>query len=130
MCGDFFQGIKAALIHLLLPAHIVQRDHFYGIGVLEIGHPRVVESQMAIFPDAQANDVYGIPGKQGAVAFAFGFDVRGFPPEIMHRAQGNLGEKMLPQEMPETLGRCGLQADVFVHVEGIDPCPVYSRRGP
>ncbi len=48
---------ESAIVHLLLPAGIIQVNHFHQVRIAEIRHMRVIEGKMGILPDPHKYDV-------------------------------------------------------------------------
>ena len=113
---------------LLHPAHRVQLHHLHRLFVAKIREGRVVEGDVAVLADAHADDVHALR-QQRAVAAALGLGVRGLTVQVVHTSEGDLGKQPVPQEVPEALGRVGGQADVLVHVEGVDAGEVHRGIG-
>ena len=60
MSGDFVDASKATVVDLLLTAHVIQRDYFDNLRVVEFGFAGVVECQVSVFANPQTDDVGGI----------------------------------------------------------------------
>ena len=63
---------EMALVHLLSPACDVELDHLHIDRVVEIGHRRVVEREVAVLADAQAAQVERMPLAAGPRTVALG----------------------------------------------------------
>src|SRR4051812_25742322 len=55
--GDVIEVGKTAIVHLLLPADLVEFDDLHEPRVVEVRHRGVVESEMAILPDPKADHI-------------------------------------------------------------------------
>ncbi len=66
-----FQAREIPFTHLLAFAGVVEPHDFNRASVVEIGHGRIVESQVAVFADAEAAEVNRLSAQQLRVAFAF-----------------------------------------------------------
>ena len=56
--GHLCQRRKTAIMHLLLPARLIELHDFHEPVVLEVGDWRIVECQVAVFTNAQAAQVF------------------------------------------------------------------------
>ena len=54
------QRAETSVIHLLLPADVIQFHDFYGKRVIEIRNMRVIEGDMPVFTDSQKAYVDGV----------------------------------------------------------------------
>ena len=60
-----------AFLHLLHLAWIIQLYQFDRMLLFESGHWRIIESEMAVFPDTEAAKVYRLRVQQRRVPLAF-----------------------------------------------------------
>ena len=70
----------ANLLHF---ARIIQAHQFDLPGILEVGDRRIVESQVAVFANAEAAEVDGLCLEQFRVSFAFIEGQQGFPLDVV-----------------------------------------------
>ena len=118
------QGAELPVVHLLLPAGRIQlSDDLDPQGVLEIRNARIVEGQMAVLPDSQESQIEGVLPQQPGIALALRRRVRRAAVQIEHPVERQPVEEPVFEVAPEGLGRAGRQAEVFVHVEGVDRAP-------
>ena len=84
----------------------------------------IVESQVAVFADAQEYDVGGHLPEQSGVTLALGSRIGGLRVDVIHRFEVLFREDAVAQKLPERLRGMGVDADVLVHVERVDARPV------
>jgi hypothetical protein len=76
MFRDSGDALEMAFADLLAAAGIIEADDFDRYRVVEVRHGRVVETNVAVFADADEAGVDWGFGQQGAVAAAFRLQVR------------------------------------------------------
>ena len=123
---DVGQRREAAVVHLLAPARVVERHDLHARRVGEVRHRRVVERQVAVLADAEADEVDRRRRQQGRVARARDRG-RQLGRQRVERADRDVVEQVGPQVAPETLRVVGREADVVIHVEGRHAGPVEAE---
>ena len=120
----FFEGVERLVVHLLAAAFFVEVDEFHRPFILKIGHVRIVESDMPVFPDAEADDIDGVFSQKPLVSFAqrFGVPVAAY---VVDRLHLNAVENRPVEIMRERLIAPLSQPDVFVHVESRYARPIH-----
>ena len=111
------EGGEAAVVDLLLAAAEVELDDFYEVGVFEVGHGRIVESDVAIFANAQADEIDGFFLEEGGVLGGDGGGIGLFGGEGVEPRDGDVAQEVLLKVVTKTLWVGGGQADVVVHVK-------------
>ena len=111
---------------MLLTAYRIEFYDFYQFGIIEISYIRIIESNMPVFSDTQANNVYRIFSKQIGISFAFLFKTLCASIQVVHFFKRNFVKDTNTEEMPETLWRVRMNTYVFIHMEGVDSGPIYS----
>lgn len=120
---------EGAVDHLLLTADgIVKPDNLDVERIVEVSDRRIVEGDVAVAADAEADDVYGCSGETlGIIARALlGIGVAFHQ---MDSAEGQLVEDASLEPGAEALRRVGGKADILVHMERRHTCPVDAGRG-
>jgi len=110
-----------------LTADIVQFDDLDVGWVVEIGNWRIVEGDMAVDADPKTDEVDWRLVHQGSIAahFRIGIRFRCYP---MHGGERQARKDMRIEPIREACGRCRIQPDILVHMEGGDAAPVDIRR--
>ena len=121
--GDVLQPGEAPVVDLLVAADGIQLHGLDRLGVGKNRHGGIVESDVAVFSDAHDHDIGGVLAEQGGVAVALGLGILCGDVDVEHLLEVGQPEDMLLQEVAEALGRVGGEADVLVHVEGVDAVP-------
>ena len=99
------------------------------VEVVEAGDVGIVEGNVAVFSDAHADDVAGVFSEQSGVARALCGGVGTGRVDVMDAAEGDEAEEAVAQKIAESLRRVAVEADVFVHVEGVNAGEIH-RAGP
>ena len=123
------EPLKATVVYLLHPANLLQFHDLDGLRVLKIGHRRVVEGDMPVFPDAHAHDIDGALVQEGGICGARDVRIRVLAVEIMNGQKRPACKDALAQEVAEALRRMRRQADVFVHVKRFDAGKINAPVG-
>lgn len=126
MRRDFGEHWEATVVHLLAPAGVVEPDDLHEHRVVEIRHGRVIERQVAVLADTEADEVDRRRRQQGRVARARDGG-RQLGRQRVERADRDMVEQVGPQVAPETSRVVGLEADVVIHVEGRHAGPVEAE---
>lgn len=126
--GHVGERREATVVHLLLAAGEVELDDFDEERVGEVGDGRVVEGDVAVFPDAHADKIDGLFAEEGGIAGGDGAGVGLFGGQRMEAAEGNVAEEMVLEVVAKALRVRGGEADVVVHVKRRDARPV-ERKG-
>jgi hypothetical protein len=113
------------IIDLLLAAGLVKSDNLDVERVMEIRHGGVIERNMAVNPDPEADEVDGRLGKASGVDLRRRSGIR-FGDNVMHRREGEMSEQGFVKPMRETLRRISRKTYVFIHMKGRYPVPVNS----
>ena len=121
------EGGEAAVVDLLLAAAEVELDDFYEVGVFEVGHGRIVESDVAIFANAQADEIDGFFLEEGGVLGGDGGGIGLFGGEGVEPRDGDVAQEVLLKVVTKTLWVGGGQADVVVHVKRGNARPIESE---
>ncbi len=120
---------EMALVDLLEPAGRVELDHLHVETVIEVGHGRIVEGQMAVLPDPEAAESRGWLDQELGVAAALGPGV-GQPVDVVGRRGGRARFAMRSRiQRWNPAGVVGPGSHVLVHVEDDDVGPGDIRRG-
>ena len=114
---------KWPFVDLLEPALPVQLDHLHVEGVVEVGHGRIVEGEMAVLPDAETAQVEGVGSTQEiGVTPALELGI-GQPVDVVGLAGMDAVADALPDPPLEPGRVVGPHAHVLVHVEDHDVGP-------
>src|SRR5206468_9979261 len=96
------QTREVTFAHLLLAAGFIELDQLEPVGVVEIGHRRIVERKMPVLPDAQTAEIDGLGSQQTRVAFAFRERQEGIAFEVMELLRAQPSLDALPQVTAKT----------------------------
>jgi hypothetical protein len=125
LLGNVVVTCEALIIDLLLAAGLIKSDNLDVERVMEVRYGRVIESDMAIYADPEADDVNGRLGEANRVSLRRRSGIR-FGDDVMHRREGEMREEGFIKPMCETLRRISRKTDVFIHMKGRYSVPVNS----
>jgi hypothetical protein len=109
---NIFVTREALIIDLLLAAGLIKSDNLDVERVMEIRYGRVIESNMAVYADPEADDVDGRLGN------------------VMYRREGEMSKEGFIKPMRETLRCISRKTYVFIHMKGRYPVPCNARLLP
>ena len=117
------EGRERAVVHLLIPAGLVELHHPHRRRILEVAQGRIDEGQVPVLADAQDGQARGVLLEKCRVARALGLQVGRLSVEAVEGADGHAVEEAVLDEAPEGRGMRGRHAHVLVEVERGDLRP-------
>ena len=94
---DVVEGREATIINLLPAAGLVEFHDFHQLRILEISHRRIVEREVPVLADAEADEVRRRRREQRGVAPALGCRVRRLAGQRMERRDPHARKQMFVQ---------------------------------
>jgi hypothetical protein len=113
---------ETLIIDLLLAAGLVKSNNLDVERVMEIRHGGVIERNMAVNADPEADEVDGRLGKASRVGLRRGSGTR-FGDNVMYSREGEMSEEGFVKPMRKTLRRISRKTYVFIHMKGRYPVP-------
>jgi hypothetical protein len=126
---NIFVTREALIIDLLLAAGLIKSDNLDVERVMEIRYGRVIESNMAVYADPEADDVDGRLGKASRIGLRRRGRIR-FGDNVMYRREGEMSKEGFIKPMRETLRCISRKTYVFIHMKGRYPVPCNARLLP
>lgn len=127
--GNFGVAREALIIDLLLAAGLIESNNLDVKRIIEIRHRWIIESNMAVYADPEADQVDRRLGKASRVGLRRRGRIR-FGGNVMHSREGEMSEERFIKPMCETLWRISRKTYVFIHMKGRYPIPCNSRLLP
>jgi hypothetical protein len=113
---------KTLIVDLLLATGLVKSDNLDVERIMEIRYGGVIERNMAVNADPEADEVDGRLGKASRVGLGRRSGIR-FGDNVMHSRKGEISKEGFVKPMCETLRRISRKTYVFIHMEGGYPAP-------
>lgn len=116
--------LKVSFASLLAAAGVIERDDFYGCGIVEVGYGGVVEGDMAVLAKPDEGKVYWSLIEQLRIARDLGVQIRDVASQVVSDSRMHLVFEPGSNPVLEAGGVIGFNADIFVHVEQHDGFPI------
>lgn len=122
---NVLDGRKASIIHLLSPAHLIQRNHLHGGSIIQICR-RIIESKMPIDPNAQQHQIDTRLRQQLRILIARISHITSRLNEVNASKWDTIKDRRA-KPCTKTLRSIGLQPNVLIHMKRSDTRPVDPR---
>ena len=124
MGGYVVDGCKAAVVYLLVTAHLIQRNELNLFGIVEISYPRIVERDMCVLTNAEKYDIGGILGKKIAISLALCFGIGVVTANVVNFAKRKLAEYVLIEVVAKALFLFLGETNVLINMESTAASPI------
>jgi hypothetical protein len=126
--GHMVECGESPIVYLLHAAGVIERHDLDRLGILKVGDMWIIEGHVAVLADAGTDDVDGLLCEKRTVSLTFRLRVGGVPINVLDVTWANEIKEPLSQKVAKPLWGIVWQANVLIHVEGIDSFPVQVGR--